>query len=216
MGASILQQLSRARELKSTMSKLSSCNRLLAEVRACTLCEPELPLGARPVLQLHPAARILVVGQAPGRKVHATGMPFNDPSGDRLREWLGVDRAQFYDERLLAILPMGFCYPGTGKAGDLPPRPECAATWRAPLLAQLQRVQLTLLLGQYAQAWHLGGGRTSVTQRVLDWRQSWPTLVSLPHPSPRNNRWLRNNPWFAAELLPALRERVAEILHPAH
>lgn len=187
-------------------------NQLLAEIRACRLCEQALPLGPRPVLQADERAPILLVGQAPGRRVHASGLPFDDPSGDRLRHWLGVDRQTFYNEHCFAIVPMGFCYPGTGKSGDLPPRPECAATWRRPLLARLPRVALTLMLGQYALDWHIGGGRRSVTERVRDWRNHWPEALPLPHPSPRNNRWLRDNPWFEAEVIPLLRERVAALL----
>ncbi len=194
---------------------MTSCSRLLAEVRACRLCEAALPLGPRPVLQLHPGARILVVGQAPGKKVHESGIPFDDPSGDRLRQWLGITDEQFYDPRLVALLPMGFCYPGRGKAGDLPPRPECAATWREPLLRYTRRVQLTVVLGQYAQGWHFTGPAQSVTERVRGWRAYWPERIPLPHPSPRNNLWLRRNPWFEAELLPALRQRVAQLL-PAY
>lgn len=185
---------------------------LLAEVRACTLCEPQLPLGARPVLQASASARILIAGQAPGRKVHASGRPFTDPSGDRLREWLGVSPEQFYDARLFAIIPMGFCYPGTGKAGDHPPRLECAATWRERLLARLPKLELTLAIGQYALAWHLPDSKGSVTQRVHAWREHWPNVVPLPHPSPRNNLWLRRNAWFEMDLLPELRERVQEVL----
>lgn len=185
---------------------------LLARVRACRLCEPGLPLGARPVLQLHPDARILIAGQAPGRKVHETGVPFDDPSGARLREWLGIERERFYDPRTVALLPMGFCYPGTGKNGDLPPRPECAATWRQPLLDHLPRLELTLVLGQYAQAWHLDGRRESVTVRVRNWRRHWPSVVPLPHPSPRNNRWLAQNPWFESDVLPVLRARIKALL----
>lgn len=186
---------------------------LLSAVRACTLCADQLPLGPRPVVQLHPAAKILIVGQAPGRKVHETGLPFNDASGDRLRAWLGVTREVFYDARQIALLPMGFCYPGTGPGGDLPPRAECAATWRKPLLATLRHLQLTLVLGRYAQAYHLGPGAASVTERVQAWRSTWPRLVPLPHPSPRNNRWLRQNPWLERELLPAVRRRVAQLLN---
>ncbi len=185
---------------------------LLTRVRACRLCEPELPLGTRPVLQLHPDARILIAGQAPGRRVHETGVPFDDPSGTRLREWLGIERERFYDPHTVALLPMGFCYPGTGKNGDLPPRPDCAATWRQPLLDQLPRIELTLVLGQYAQAWHLDGRRESVTTRVRNWRMHWPRVVPLPHPSPRNNRWLVQNSWFESELLPVLRARIKELL----
>ncbi|MCJ0765100.1 uracil-DNA glycosylase family protein [Variovorax terrae] len=192
---------------------MTRCDALLAEVRACTLCAPQLPLGPRPVLQLHPRARLLIAGQAPGRKVHASGIPFDDASGERLRDWLGLGREVFYDPRQVAILPMGFCYPGTGRSGDLPPRPECAPAWRAPLLAQLRHLQLTLLVGQYAQAWHLGGPKRPLTETVRDWRRGWDAgLLPLPHPSPRNNLWLRRNPWFEAELLPALRERVRAAL----
>ena len=185
---------------------------LLAEVRRCTLCEPELPLGARPVLQASASARILIAGQAPGRKVHASGRPFTDPSGDRLRDWLGVTPEQFYDERLFAIIPMGLCYPGTGKAGDHPPRPECAAMWRKRLLERLPKLKLTLAIGQYALAWHLPDNKGSVTERVQAWREHWPNVVPLPHPSPRNNLWLRRNAWFESELLPVLRERVQDLV----
>lgn len=185
---------------------------LLTQVRACTICTEHLPLGPRPVLQMHPMARILIAGQAPGRKVHETGLPFNDASGERLRDWLGISRDMFYDAKRVAILPMGFCFPGTGKSGDLPPRPECAPAWRAALLAQLKNLRLTLVIGQYAQAYHLPGKAASVTATVQDWRASFPHTVPLPHPSPRNNLWLRRNPWFDEELVPALRARVAQVL----
>jgi uracil-DNA glycosylase len=192
---------------------MQGASSLLAAVRACTLCADHLPLGPRPVVQLHPDARILIVGQAPGRKVHETGVPFNDASGDRLRTWLGLTREVFYDPRQIVLLPMGFCYPGTGAGGDLPPRSECAATWRKPLLATLRRLQLTLVLGSYAQSYHLGREAGSVTERVRSWRSTWPRLVPLPHPSPRNNRWLRANPWLEREVLPAVRRRVAQALN---
>lgn len=185
---------------------------LLAEVRACTHCADVLPFGPRPVFQLDPQARILIAAQAPGRRVHATGLPFNDPSGDRLRNWLGIDRTTFYDARKLALVPMGFCYPGTGKVGDFPPRPECAALWRAPLLATLQQLELTLVVGQYALAYHLPGAPKTLTETVRQWPLYWPEVLPLPHPSPRNNLWLRRNPWFEAEVVPVLRTRVAEIL----
>jgi uracil-DNA glycosylase len=185
---------------------------LLAEVRACRLCEAHLPLGPRPVLQADARARILIVGQAPGRRVHETGVPFNDPSGVRLRQWLGVDAQTFYDPRRVALLPMAFCYPGTGRSGDLPPRPECAQAWRERLLAALPQVELTLVLGQYAHAYHLPRAGGSLTERVRAWRSHAPALVPLPHPSPRNNRWLAQNPWFGTELLPVLRRRVRAIL----
>ena len=194
-------------------SEQSVTESLLAEVRACRICEAFLPQGPRPVLQLHPDARILVVGQAPGRKVHQTGIPFNDASGDRLRAWMGIDRATFYDATRIALVPMGFCYPGRGKAGDLPPRVECAAAWRSKLLARLPRIEMILAVGQYALAWHLGDApRSSVTESVMAWRECWPRVVPAPHPSPRNNMWLRRNPWFETELVPALRERVQELL----
>ena len=192
--------------------EMRSFSSLLSAVRACTLCTGQLPLGPRPVLQLHPDARILIVGQAPGRKVHETGVPFNDASGERLRAWLGVTRELFYDPRRIALVPMGLCYPGTGAAGDLPPRPECAPAWRQALLAQLRQLELTLVLGRYAQAYHLGAPSASVSERVRSWRRHWPLLVPLPHPSPRNNRWLALNPWFECELLPIVRERVAQVL----
>ncbi len=164
------------------------------------------------MLQAHTAARILVVGQAPGRKVHETGIPFNDPSGDRLREWMGVPRDVFYDPRRIALLPMGFCYPGTGRSGDLPPRPECAAAWRAPLLARLKNLELTLVIGRYALAYHLPRERGTLTETVRGWRRHGARVLPMPHPSPRNNLWLRRNPWFERELLPVLRQRVSEVL----
>ena len=185
---------------------------LLAEVRACTQCASFLPLGPRPVLQIHPSARILIAGQAPGRKVHETGLPFNDASGDRLRDWLGISRETFYDATQIAILPMGFCYPGTGKSGDLPPRPECVLAWRAPLLQQLINFQLTLVIGQYALAYHLPNEKQSLTETVMGWRKHLPSIIPLPHPSPRNNIWLKRNSWFEKELLPILRARVTEAL----
>lgn len=194
------------------LSPVGRLDGLLKEVRACKLCVDKLSLGPRPVLQAHASARILIAGQAPGRKVHASGVPFDDASGERLRDWLGVSREVFYDPRCFAILPMGFCYPGTGKSGDLPPRPECAPTWRAPLLDGMAQLQLTLVLGQYALAYHLPEHAGSLTAAVHNWRSHWPRAMPLPHPSPRNNGWLKHNPWFEVEVLPALRERVAELL----
>jgi uracil-DNA glycosylase len=191
---------------------MASVTALLGEVRRCTICSEHLPLGPRPILQLHPHARILVAGQAPGRKVHESGAPFADASGDRLRDWLGLTREVFYDPQRVAILPMGFCFPGTSKGGDLPPRPECAPAWREKLLRHLKNVRLTLVIGQYAQAYHLPNAGASVTSTVQSWREHWPSVVPLPHPSPRNNLWLRRNPWFEEDLLPLLRARVAEVL----
>ena len=186
---------------------------LIARAQQCNLCQ-DLPLGPRPILQVHEDARILIAGQAPGRKTHEKGIPFDDASGERLREWLGVTTSSFYDPTHFAILPMGFCYPGTGKSGDLPPPPICADTWRQGLLAGLKRVELTLVIGQYAMNWHFEEsvkGKT-LTDVVREWQTYWPTTLPMPHPSPRNNRWLKQNPWFAENLLPALRSRVKTIL----
>lgn len=186
---------------------------LLADIRACRICA-DLPAGPRPVLRAAPGARILIAGQAPGVRVHETGIPWNDPSGDRLRQWLGVSRETFYDPSRIAIVPMGFCYPGTVRgAGDLPPRPECAATWHGRLVPMLADVQLTVCIGQYALAWHLGERRKpTLTETVRTWRDYGPDHLPLPHPSGRNNGWLRRNPWFEADVLPHLRTRVAEML----
>lgn len=191
---------------------MTSCAELLADVRRCTRCAEHLPLGPRPVVQLDPQARILIAGQAPGRKVHASGIPFSDASGERLRAWLGLAPEVFYDARRVAIVPMGLCFPGSGRAGDLPPRPECAAAWREPLLRQLARLRLTLAIGAYAQHYHLGAAAGTVTATVAAWREHWPHIVPLPHPSPRNAAWVKRNPWFEAELLPQLREQIATVL----
>lgn len=191
---------------------MASLASLLTEVRACEICASHLPHGPRPVLQMHTSARILIAGQAPGRKVHESGIPFDDASGDRLRAWLGMSRDVFYDAKRVAILPMGFCYPGTGKSGDLPPRPECADAWRAQLLSRLKKLELTLVIGQYALAYHLPEETVSLTEVVQDWRKHWPHVVPLPHPSPRNNIWLKRNPWFEDELVPVVQKRVSEIL----
>ncbi len=182
---------------------------LLQQVRACTLCAPHLPMGARPVLQVHPSARILIAGQAPGVRVHHSGVPFDDASGDRLRQWMGVTREVFYDPELVAILPMGFCYPGTGPSGDLPPRSECAVQWRERLLQAMPLVELTLVIGTYAIAWHLpDAAKTTLTATAQSWQSHWPHIFPLPHPSPRNNIWLKKNPWFAKDLIPSLQKRI--------
>ncbi|MEP6899342.1 MAG: uracil-DNA glycosylase family protein [Rhodanobacter sp.] len=192
-------------------------DKLLAQIRACRLCEAQLPLGPRPVLQASATSRLLLVSQAPGRKAHASGVPFDDVSGGRLRDWLGIDRATFYDARRVAIVPMGFCFPGTGRSGDLPPRPECAPTWHPQLLPRLKQVQLTLAIGQYAQAGLLGTARgASLTETVRDWRTHLANgVLPLPHPSPRNRPWVMHNPWFEQELLPLLRTRIATLLNLA-
>lgn len=186
---------------------------LLARIRACRACEEHLPLGPRPVLQAHADARILVVGQAPGARVHASGMPWDDASGVRLREWLGVDTETFYDATRFAIVPIGFCYPGRGSSGDRPPRPECAPLWLDRLLARLPSIRLTVLVGQYAQRRVLGPARKeSLTDTVRAWRAYEPDIVPLPHPSPRNQPWFKQHAWFDAEVLPDLRARVRSLV----
>lgn len=186
---------------------------VLAEIRACRLCVGSLPLGPKPVLRASPTASVLIVGQAPGTRVHATGIPWNDPSGDRLRQWLAIDRARFYDERQIAIVPMGFCYPGRGRSGDLPPRPECAPLWHPRVLAHLPALRLIVLVGLYAHQRYLPEWRRlPLTERVRRWREAPEPYLPLPHPSGRNNGWLRRNPWFEAELLPDARSRLAAAL----
>lgn len=182
---------------------------LLQQVRRCTLCAPFLPLPPRPVLLAAAGARILLAAQAPGRKVAASGIPFDDASGERLRAWMGLGRDAFYDAEFMAIVPMGFCYPGKGPSGDLPPRPECARTWRTRLLAQLPAIELTLVVGSYALAWHLPhSAQAGLTATVKAWRDHGGAVLPLPHPSPRNNGWLKHNPWFEAEVVPELQRRV--------
>jgi uracil-DNA glycosylase len=189
----------------------SSIDQVLSDVRSCTRCEGSLPQAPRPILQLGRTARLLIVAQAPGRRAHEAGKPFADPSGDRLRNWLGVDEEVFYDEERVAIFGMGLCFPGTGTSGDLPPRPECAPTWHEQLIRSLPDVRMTLLVGQYAHRCYLGGV-LSVSEAVASWRDRWPAIVPLPHPSWRNNGWLRRNPWFDDELIPELRAAVSGIL----
>lgn len=190
---------------------------VLEEVRACTLCREHLPLGPRPVLRAQTSARLLIVGQAPGTRVHETGIPWNDASGDRLRAWLGLDRETFYDARRIAIVPMGFCYPGRdARGGDRPPRPECAPLWHPRLRPLLPAVELTLLVGSYAQAFYLGNRRPGrLTETVAAWRGFLPDFVPLPHPSWRNTAWLKRHPWFTEELLPELRQRVTAAIRAA-
>jgi uracil-DNA glycosylase len=188
---------------------------LLDEIAACTACAAHLPLGPRPVVRAaDPHAKILIVGQAPGTKVHASGIPWNDASGKRLRDWLGVTPAQFYDESLFAIVPMGFCYPGRGKGGDNPPRPECAPLWHDRVRAILPNIRLTLLIGTYAQAHYLGSRRkATLGETVRAWREYVPGgYLPLVHPSPRNGIWLRKNPWFEADIVPYLKEHVADMI----
>lgn len=185
---------------------------LQQDIARCRHCEAELPLGPRPVLQVGRQAKILIAGQAPGRRVHESGVPFDDASGNRLREWLNMDASVFYDPQQVAILPMAFCYPGSSPNGDLPPPKVCAQKWRQQVLAQMPNIVLTLVIGQYAQAWHFDDTVGNLTQRVQQWQRYWPEQVPLPHPSPRNNRWLRNNPWFEQQLLPRLQQRIKQIL----
>ena len=202
----------------------SQLDRLLAEIRACRACVDTprgrpLPHEPRPVLRVSPSARLAVTGQAPGTRVHASGLPFNDPSGVRLREWMGVSEAEFYDTQRISIVPMGFCFPGLdATGGDLPPRRECAALWRARLLALLPRLELVLLVGSYAQRWHLPeAAAAGMTATVADWRAildrpSRPRILPMPHPSWRNNAWLTANPWFERELLPRLRREIRNLM----
>jgi uracil-DNA glycosylase len=184
---------------------------LLAEIAACRVCD--LPHEPRPVVRVHPQARILIAGQAPGRRVHESGLPWDDASGDRLRGWMQLDRAAFYDQRNVAVAAMGFCWPGTVKGADLPPRKECAPLWRARLLPHLRHVRLTLLVGGYAQKWHLREhAKKTLAETVAHWRDYGDHIIPLPHPSWRNTGWLKRHPWFEAELVPVLRARVVAAL----
>jgi uracil-DNA glycosylase len=191
-----------------------SFTRLMARIRACRVCACQLPNGCRPVLQTHPDARLLIVSQAPGRKVHETGIPFNDMSGDKLRDWLGIDKDVFHDPHRIAILPVGFCYPGKGRSGDLPPRPECAPLWYPQVLPRLQNVELTLAIGSYAIRAMLGSRRkATLTATCMAWREYLDAgMLPMPHPSPRNIAWFQRHPWFEAEVMPALRQRVHGLL----
>ena len=189
---------------------------LLKKIRACDICAANLPQGPRPLLQASPQARVLIAGQAPGIRAHDSGVPFDDPSGDRLREWMGIDKAAFYDAEKVAIVPMGFCYPGTGSSGDLAPRAECAPQWRDTLLECLPNIKITLVIGTYAQKYHLPDNpHGNLTKTVHAWRDFLPHALPLPHPSPRNNRWLSKNPWFETEVLPQLARTVAAALSSA-
>ncbi|HPF89045.1 MAG: uracil-DNA glycosylase family protein [Flavobacteriales bacterium] len=187
--------------------------KLLADIRACAVCAKHLPLGPRPILAASPRSRIVIIGQAPGRLVHGSGMPWDDKSGDNLRTWLGVTKEQFYDPDLFALMPMGFCYPGKGASGDLPPRPECAPLWHAKVLGALKHARLTILIGQYAHAYYLGDrAQPTLTDTVKSFKGYLPELFPLVHPSPRNNIWQAKNPWFGERVLPELRQRVQAIL----
>jgi uracil-DNA glycosylase len=186
--------------------------KLLNEIRQCTICAAHLPKGPKPILQASASSRILIIGQAPGQRAHDSGIPWNDPSGDRLRLWLGVDKEAFYDPDLFALMPMGFCYPGKMNSGDAPPRPECASQWHNLLLAMMKNIQLTLLIGQYAQRHYLRENiKASLTDTVMAYHEYLPQFLPMPHPSPRNQAWFKNNPWFEKDVLKILQTRVKEL-----
>ena len=187
--------------------------RLIAEVAACTICKKFLPNKPRPVFSVSPQAKILIIGQAPGQKVHDSGIPWDDKSGDELRRWLGVTREQFYNNKLFALMPMGFCYPGKGVSGDLPPRPECAPTWHQLLLKQMKQVDLTILIGQYSQQYYLAEKlKPTLTETVKSFKQYLPEFLPLVHPSPRNRIWQRKNLWFEKEVVPYLQKTIQKIV----
>jgi len=187
-------------------------NDLIDNIRSCTICLPHLPHGCNPVCSFATNSKIAIVGQAPGRIVHESGVPWQDKSGDTLRKWLGVSDEQFYDSNLFAIVPMGFCYPGKGKSGDLPPRPECAPQWHNQIFKQLQSIELTLLIGTYAQHYYLPQGEKTLTERVRNFHRYLPNYFPLPHPSPRNNIWIKKNPWFGEIVIPALAGHVQQLM----
>lgn len=190
---------------------MASAKRLLQDIRACAVCAPALKAGPRPIVQFGPRARLVIIGQAPGSRVHESGVPWQDDSGNRLRDWAGLDEASFYDPNTVALVPMGFCYPGKGSSGDLPPRPECAPLWHDRVLAALKDVRLTLLVGSYAQAHYLPG-KQPMTELVKGFRAHGPAYFPLPHPSWRSGIWIKRNPWFNTDVLPALRKAVRRAL----
>lgn len=194
------------------MAVKSSLDQLLVQVRSCRVCEGSLDAGPRPIVQVGGRARMVIIGQAPGRRVHESGIPWDDPSGDTLRGWLHLDREQFYDPDLVAIIPMGFCYPGSATSGDKPPRPECAPLWHTQLLGHLPQDRLEVIIGSYAQKRYVPELQGNVTETVARWHELLPGRIVLPHPSPRNRHWLTKNPWFETEALPAIARRVAEVI----
>lgn len=186
---------------------------LLQEIKACTVCAASLQLGPNPVVKAHPNSKILIIGQAPGTKVHASSKPWDDPSGVQLRKWMNLDEEAFYNVENIAIVPMGFCYPGKGKTGDLPPRPECAPLWHQALLDKMPNLELTLLIGQYAQKYYLKKQRKkNLTETVRNFQDYLPNFIPVPHPSPRNRFWMTKNPWFGQDVVPVLQQRIKEVL----
>ena len=191
---------------------MPSLNELLTDIRACTICADHLPHGPRPIVQASAHSRVVIIGQAPGRRVHESGVPWDDPSGRTLRTWLGVSDDDFYDAEKVGLVPMGFCYPGAASSGDAPPRPECAPQWHEPLLDHLPDERLTVIIGMYAQARYVEDRSPTLTETVARWREYLPDRIVLPHPSPRNRHWLTKNPWFESETVPAVQARVREVL----
>ena len=199
--------------MSDNLESIETIDSIKQKIQLCTLCLPELPLGVNPIMRGNVGAKILIAGQAPGIKVHQTSIPFNDLSGRRLRQWMGITDEVFYDEDKVAIIPMGFCYPGKGTSGYLPPRHECAKTWHKKLLSKFENIELILTIGQYAQNYYLADKRKSnLTETVKAWQEYSPKIIPLPHPSPRNNRWLKNNPWFETSVVMALQKRVSQLL----
>lgn len=199
--------------MKPSPKELQYMDDLLRKISACEECKASLPLGPRPVMAAHPASKIIIIGQAPGKKVHESGIPWNDPSGNQLRRWMGISEADFYDPKKIAILPMGFCYPGKGTSGDLPPRPECAPLWHGKVLDAITAPTLILLIGQYSQQYYLkDAAKKNLTETVRNYKEYLPGCLPLPHPSPRNRFWLAKNPWFQAELVPELKQIISDAL----
>jgi uracil-DNA glycosylase len=187
---------------------------LLNKIRGCEVCKDHLPFGPRPVVQFSKQSKIIIIGQAPGRRVHETGIPWNDASGRKLREWMGIDETAFYDPDIFALMPMGFCYPGKGISGDLPPRPECAPLWHTQILENLPNVSLILLIGQYAQRYYLKKNcKINLTETVKNYKEYLPKYIPLPHPSPRNQNWLKINPWFKEDVIPELQKKIKLAIH---
>ncbi|WP_110054586.1 uracil-DNA glycosylase family protein [Chitinophaga sp. S165] len=187
---------------------------ILSKIRSCTVCKDFLPNVPRPIIQASTVSKIVIIGQAPGRKVQDSGIPWDDASGNNLREWLGVDKQTFYNEKVFGLIPMGFCFPGSGKSGDLPPRPECAPLWHQQLLTSMTEIKLTLLIGQYAQNYYLkNAAKSTLTETVKSYNDYLPDYIPLPHPSPRNNIWQKKNTWFKESLIKVLQERVGALLN---